>query len=167
MREFYDVVTEKDKYIYKDIEEFMIALGYKFKRAKTMDVNYLFKHKDVKNLMLKYSIVDKKPMIKLKFCASNNYSEFFHDAIRKTIDEYEFRYTGGYDCGNCKSKLLGYTCTYDHETYFRCGKELIELGMIDASNLDEIKLLLLAQHNQHLKEEGKIHSIESKSKKKS
>ncbi|MBI9011480.1 MAG: hypothetical protein JEZ08_04560 [Clostridiales bacterium] len=150
MKEFYDVVNEHDKDIYKEIEQFMISLGYKFKRAKTRDVNYLFKHEEVKKLILKYAIVDNKPMIKLKFYASDDYSAFFHEAIRKTIEEYDFNYTGCYKCGTCYKEPRGYTYHYDDNSYFRCGRELIELDMLDTSHLDELKKLLLAQHNFHL-----------------
>lgn len=150
--EFYLVTDSSDKDLFIEIEKHLASLGYKPSRAKTKDINIVFKNRDTKEHLAKYTIEKGKAVLKLKFYSSKSYSALFNEAIRITIEEYEFRYTGCYGCGKCKESLEGYQYEYsDGRKYFRCGKELIALPDVKLENLDEIIQLITTQHEYLLK----------------
>ena len=139
------------KKIYSEIANFTYALGYKVKRAKTKDINYVFTNSKTKEHMLKFSYIDNKPILKMKYYASSNYSDFFHEGVKNAIEEFNFKYTGCYKCGKCKDVLQGYTYDYPEEKkYFRCGRELIELPPLTKNIVPEILHLLKKQHEYYL-----------------
>jgi hypothetical protein len=144
-------LNDEDRKIYSEIVNFVYELGYKAKRAKTKDINYVFTSRKIKKHLLKFSFKYCRPNLKIKFYASKNYSNFFSDSVRKVIEEFNFKYTGCYKCGKCKETPSGYVYEYpDGKKYFRCGSELIELPPIDASIVPEILSLLKTQHEYYL-----------------
>lgn len=94
--------------------------------------------------------------MRLKFFAAGTYSRFFEDALKATIEEYDFRYTGCYGCEKCDG-TRGYTIRYpEGRKYFRCGLELIDLPGLSAAELPELLALFRRQHEFFLQElEGK------------
>lgn len=154
LNDFLNSLNDKDRKIYSEIANFVYELGYKAKRAKTKDINYVFTNSKIKKHLLKFSFKDGKPNLKIKFYASKNYSNFFRDSVRKVIEEFNFKYTGCYKCGKCKETPSGYIYEYpDGKRYFRCGSELIELPSIEASIVPEILRLLKTQHEYYLSNE--------------
>lgn len=150
MDEFMTFVPESEKENYFLLVQFMKDLGYKLKRAKTKDINYLFTHTKVKRNILKFSVLKDSIIVKAKFYASKEYSTVFQNAIKATIEEYDFKYTGCYGCGKCKEEFMGYTYTYpDGKSYFRCGLELIELLEFNDYMLEELMELLKHQHDYY------------------
>ena len=148
MDEFYSKITEEQKILFMEIENYLFDLGYKPSRAKTKDTNFVFKNPKTKEHIAKFSIENNKPILKLKFYSSSNYSKLFEEALRVVIEEYQYKYTGCYKCGKCKEFLEGYTYLYsDGRKYFRCGKELIPLPFIRTEDLEEIKLLINTHHS--------------------
>lgn len=149
--DFLNSLNEEDKKIYSEIANFANELGYKVKRAKTKDINYVFTSSKTKKHLLKFSYIDSKPQLKMKFYASKDYSNIFHDSIRETIEEFNFKYTGCYKCGRCKRTPEGYTYEYaDGRKYFRCGSELIALPSITVDDVPEVLRLLKIQHEYYL-----------------
>jgi signal recognition particle subunit SEC65 len=149
--EFFDSLNSNDKEIYSEVADFVSKLGYKAKRAKTKDINYVFTNTKTKKHLLKFSFNEGKPILKMKYYASINYSNLFNEGIRNVIEEYNFRYTGCYKCGKCKGAPEGYIYEYpDGKRYFRCGSELICLPTIKKENIAEILQLLKAQHEYYL-----------------
>jgi hypothetical protein len=147
---FLNSLNDEDKKIYSEIANFAYELGYKAKRAKTKDINYVFTSSKTKKHLLKYSFKDGKPKLKMKFYASRNYSSIFHDSVREVIEEFDFKYTGCYKCGKCKGTPEGYIYEYpDGKRYFRCGSELIELSSITENVVQEILSLLKTQHEYY------------------
>ena len=151
LNDFFNSLSDEDRKIYSEIATCAYELGYKAKRAKTKDINYVFTSSKIKKHLLKFSFKDDKPNLKMKFYASKNYSSIFNDSVKKVIEEFNFKYTGCYKCGKCKETPLGYIYEYpDGKRYFRCGSELIELPSIDESVVPEILSLLKTQHEYYL-----------------
>ena len=158
--EFYQFIDADEFELFSDIASSAANLGYKAKRAKTKDVNIVFSNSKTKKHLLKFSIDKGKPILKMKYYASSEYSQLFSEAIRSTIEEYEHRYTGCYKCGKCKSKIEGYVYQYeDGRKYFRCGSELIEIPHFTKTDLPEIKKLLETQHRHFLNEKVGPHMV--------
>jgi hypothetical protein len=154
LNDFFNSLNDEDRKIYSVIANFAYELGYKAKRAKTKDINYVFTNSKIKKHLLKFSFRDGKPNLKIKFYASKNYSSFFSDSVRKVIEEFNFKYTGCYKCGKCEGAPMGYNYEYPNgKRYFRCGSELIELPSIDESVISEILSLLKTQHTYYLSNE--------------
>lgn len=147
LNDFFSSLNDDDKKIYSEIANFAYELGYKAKRAKTKDINYVFTNSRTKKHLLKFSFKDDKPKLKMKFYATEDYSTIFQDSVRNAIEEFNFKYTGCYKCGKCIGTLLGYSYEYpDGKRYFRCGSELIELASVDENIVQEILSLLKLQH---------------------
>jgi ferredoxin-like protein FixX len=154
LNDFFNSLNDEDRIIYFKIANFAYELGYKAKRAKTKDINYVFTSSKIKRHLLKFSFKDGKPNLKMKFYASKNYSNIFNNSVRDVIEEFNFKYTGCYKCGKCKVTPSGYIYEYpDGKRYFRCGSELIELPSIDESIVPEILSLLKTQHEYYLSNE--------------
>jgi hypothetical protein len=151
IKDFLDSLSSDDKEIFSAIADFAGKLGYKAKRAKTKDINYVFTNSKTKKHLLKFSYNNDKPELKMKYYASNNYSKIFHEGVRNVIEEFNFRYTGCYKCGKCKGLPEGYIYEYpDGKKYFRCGSELICIPTIRKDDIPEIIELLKTQHEYFL-----------------
>lgn len=151
LNDFLNNLNREDKQIYSEIAAFAYELGYKVKRARTKDINYVFTNNKTKKHILKFSYRDGKPELKMKFYASNNYSDLFHEGVKNTIEEFNFKYTGCYKCGKCKDEPEGYIYEYPcGDKYFRCGSELICLPPIKKDNVSEILCLLKTQHEYYM-----------------
>ncbi|WP_188539722.1 hypothetical protein [Paenibacillus segetis] len=149
--EFFVFLSDEDKLKFSQIAEYAIHLGYKPKKAKTQSINYVFTNNKTKAHMLKFSIEKGNPYLKMKFYATKSYSLLFHEGIRAVVEEFNYRYTGCYECGKCKDTLHGYEYTYpDGRTFFRCGSELICLPDFTQQDIPEILDLLQTQHDYYL-----------------
>ncbi|MEG0775347.1 hypothetical protein [Clostridium sp.] len=151
LNDFLNSLNDVDKKIYSEIAIFTYELGYKAKRAKTKDINYVFTSSKTKKHLLKFSYKDNKPQLKMKFYASQDYSRIFHDSVKNVIEEYDFKYTGCYNCGKCNESPIGYIHEYpDGKRYFRCGNELIDILAITKEHVPEILRLIKTQHEYYL-----------------
>lgn len=151
LKDFIEYIGEKDKPIFTQIADIAINLGYKPKRAKTQDINYVFMNNKTKKHLLKFSIENDKPVVKLKFYATKEYSEIFTASIKQVIEEFDYRYTGCYQCGKCQGAPEGYVYTYpDGRSFFRCGSELIALSHVEIEMIPEISSLMKMQHEHFL-----------------
>ena len=146
MDDYFAILTADEKRIFSTIAEYAFSLGYKARRDKTSAIGYSFIHSQVKKQIVRFTSSQNKPILRIKYFASPDYSPFFHEAIRATIEEYDFRYTGCYGCGDCDG-TQGYWYQYpDGKEYYRCGKELIELFDTSELPLDGLLDLLQSQH---------------------
>jgi hypothetical protein len=151
LNDFFNSLKDDDKKIYSEIANFAYELGYKAKRTKTKDINYVFTNSKTKKHLLKFSFKDDKPQLKMKFYATKNYSMIFQDSVRKAVEEFNFKYTGCYKCGKCEGTPLGYNYEYpDGKRYFKCGSELIELTSVTENIVQEIMNLLKLQHEYYI-----------------
>jgi hypothetical protein len=146
MDDYFAILSDDEKMIFATIAENAFGLGYKAKRDKVKAIGYSFTHNKVKKQILRFTSSQGKPILRIKFFAAPTYSEFFHEAIRATIEEYDYKYTGCYGCGDCDG-MQGYRYQYpDGRTYYRCGKELIEIFDTRDLPLEETLDLLQRQH---------------------
>lgn len=127
---------------FRDIGEFLIRLGYQMKRSSTKAFQIEFVKKGKR--IAKFGYNDKYgPSFYMKYYASKSYSRYFHERIRETIEEFDFKYTG-----MLKGAIenVGYTYRYpDGRTYFRFHSEMIDCGLPPLDYLPEIKELLKTQ----------------------
>jgi hypothetical protein len=150
MEEFLDAIPQEERWIFAEIADYAFSLGYRAKKDQTKSLGYTFRHSKVKKQILRFSNNRGKPVIRLKFFASPTYSAFFQEAIRLTIEEYDFKYTGCYGCGSCDG-TQGYKYKYpDGREYYRCGTELIELLYTANVPLEELLHLFRKQHEYYL-----------------
>lgn len=127
---------------FKELSDFLKGLGYQAKRSQTKQLQFEFVKKGKK--IAKYSYQPKYgPTLHMKYYASRSYSRYFHERIRETIEEFDFKYTG-----MIKGAIenVGYIYRYgDGRTYFRFHSEMIDVGLPPTEYLKEIKELLKTQ----------------------
>ncbi|MBN2535150.1 MAG: hypothetical protein JXB88_19870 [Spirochaetales bacterium] len=152
MRDYCALLSNEEEVLYNKIYTHIRTLGYRPGKEKKKSISYNFIHKTVKSSVIKFSSERDVPFLKLKFFAAKDYSEYFRKALRRTIEEFNFKYTGCYKCGRCQNTPQGYTISYnDGRTFFRCGYELIELYNIDDNLVCEINNLITIQHEYYMK----------------
>ena len=153
MEDYLASIPDPDHIIFSAVAKFAASLGYKPKKDKSKTLSYTFVHGQQKKTILRFSSNRGRPVIKVRYSASPEYSAFFHEAVRTVIEEYDYRYTGCYTrCDKCDG-TQGYTYRYpDGRQYFRCGLELIDLEDIRSIPLPELFRLLESQHIFHLSE---------------
>ncbi|MGZ9584008.1 hypothetical protein [Paenibacillus marinisediminis] len=153
--EFFQYLSDEEKMLYSEIANQAEKLGYKPKKAKTQALNFVFNSNKTKKHIMKFSIEKGTPVLKMKFYASTNSSYIFQESVRTTIEEYNYKYTGCYNCGKCTDKLEGYEYKYaDGRKYFRCGSELISLPPVTHNELPEILKLLHTQHQYYMQNQA-------------
>lgn len=146
MDDYFAILSASEQAIFTTIAEYAFSLGYKAKRDKSKTLGVTFTHGKVKKLVLRFSSSRGSPILKLKFFASPQVSAYFQEALRATIEEYDYRYTGCYGCGKCNG-TEGYRYRYaDGREYYRCGTELIELTDIQNLPVSEFLDLFRRQH---------------------
>lgn len=147
MDDYFDLLADDEKAILAAVADYAFHLGYKAKRDKVKSPSYTFTHRKVKKHILRFSTDKGRPIIKIKFFAAQTHSGFFREAIRDVIEEYDYKYTGCYGCGDCDG-TQGYTYRYpDGRQYYRCGKELIDIVDIKRVPLPELLALFKTQHD--------------------
>lgn len=150
MDDYFATMADHEKTVFSAIARYAFTLGYKAHRDKSKSFGYTFTHSKVKRHTLRFASNRGKPIIKIKFFASPDYSNFFQEAIRLTIEEYDYKYTGCYGCGNCQG-TEGYRYKYpDGREYYRCGTELIEITDIKNVPVPELLDLLQKQHDYYI-----------------
>jgi len=150
MEDYLATIAADERTIFSAIAQYAFNLGYKVKKDKTNALGYTFTHSKIRKPILRFTSIKGKPILRLKFFASSTYSYFFHEAIRVTLEEYDFKYTGCYGCGNCNG-TQGYRYRYsDGREYYRCGAELIEICDVKNVPFAELLDLFKKQHEYYL-----------------
>ena len=138
VEEYLTFIDDDKKHIYRDIAQAAIDLGFIPKKDKVKHFGISFMSKKYGVTLLRM-INDKRPELRLKFFATEDYSKAFDDSIKYIIEKFQFKYVGCYGCGKCKTKKEGYIVNYpNNKTDFRCGSELIEIMELNGSIKDEI-----------------------------
>lgn len=150
MDDYFKTLTDDEKAVFSTVADYAFSLGYKAKKDKSKTLSYTFIHHKVKKTLLRFSTEKGRPIIKIKFFASQDYSNYFQEAIRTVIEEYDYKYTGCYDCGKCDG-TQGYRYKYaDGREYYRCGTELIDLADIINLPVPEFLNLFTKQHEFYI-----------------
>lgn len=139
-------VSDEEARRYRRLAEKALSLGYRVQKDRTKTPSYSFVSRRYRQTLLRLVDDGKKVGMRIKFYGVRGYSEVFQEALKRTIEEYDFRYTGCYGCGRCQNGPLGYTVDYpDGRRYFRCGQELIEFQVLDDATLIEAERLMEGQ----------------------
>ncbi|WP_455716211.1 hypothetical protein [Anaerosporobacter sp.] len=159
IEEYIVLIPERFRKLFIDIAAYAVSLGYNPIRNKTQDLSIDFKKNKYKATIMKMGLKEsvhdgfgygerENPDLRLRFFASDIYSDIFQNAIKNVIEEFDGKYTGCYGCGRCHGELEGYTYIYpDGRKVFRCGRELIPIFDYDGSTVEEIKRLMNEQDN--------------------
>jgi hypothetical protein len=157
LNEFLNQIDTEYRDMFRELAEFAIKLGYKPQKTKTKLPGVIFFNRMTKQSILRLesnadSDINNGAGIRLKFYATETYSQMFRNSIKKVIEEFNGRYTACYGCGKCKSGIQGYSYVYDDgKTVFRCGTELISLQGFEKKHIEEIKTLLFTQAEYFIK----------------
>lgn len=132
--------------------------GFSCQRSKTKDLIYTFSHPIHKKTLAKLS-QDKQGRVQLwlRFSASSYFSEHFMVCLIKTLEEDDYKYVGCYPgCAECDPPK-GYVVQSPKGPFFRCHKELIQVGEIDEVPFEETLALIDAQHRfETLEKKNKV-----------
>lgn len=136
--------TEKD--IYSELTDYCIAMGLNPKKVNKKNMAVIDFMNPKKNYaILRFGVDDtQNTVFGLRYYASEQYSEKFHDAIRAIIDSYKGDYVGCYQCGNCQGHYI-----YHHpdgKEYVRCGFAFVSIQNITMDDVPEIKRLIERQN---------------------
>lgn len=143
IKEFLGTLSTEESMIYSEIMDYLMQLGFTPVKCKTAEFGLDFYNSRLKQKIAKFYNRD----FRLKFYASDSYSEKFSNGIKKVIEDFNGKYTGCYGCGRCKGKLRGYTYVYpDGRKVFRCGSELLVISSITINDIPEIKELITVQN---------------------
>lgn len=127
---------------FRDIANFLLDLRYIPKVSPTNDLMITFQKKGKK--IAKFAMSKKHgPSFHMKFYATKSYPKFFHDKVRETIEEFDYKYTG-----MIKGAIenVGYSYQYpDGRQYTYFHREMIECGLPPLEMIDAIKELLKTQ----------------------
>lgn len=120
--------NDETQQIYRTVVQRALDLGYRVLKDRTKTPSYSLYSPQFRQTILRVTDDGKKVSLRLKFFGVTGYSRRLDAALKRTIEQYDFRYTGCYGCGRCTAETLGYTISYeDGRSYFRCGFELIEI----------------------------------------
>lgn len=142
--DFFRCLSAEETGFFFELYEKAMELKLKVKKdaTKTPCVSFLMG----KNLVMRFINNGKRNYIKLKYYNCSEPGEVLERALLRTIEEHDFRYTGCYGCGSCQGKRRGYTIRHGNlKTYFRCGRELIEVYEINENSMPEILDALVGQ----------------------
>ena len=162
-------MSEMEKDVFRELAQYAAELGYTPRYGKNAhgQVVYLsFIKGKVNRTLMKFRIWgpyedvafyeqgnEGKVQLILSFYATREYSDIFHQGVKRVIEEFGGKYTGCYGCGKCQGEPKGYIYQYpDGKKVFRCGGELIELPAIGRKRAAEIKAMLKKQDEFWLEE---------------
>ena len=167
INEFIGLLSEDDKSVYEKIIYYLVDLGYIPQKQSVKDFIISFKHKENGKVISKMGIRKQNAFISVRFFACKSVSEKFIDALRKDIDSHEGQYTAplpiipdtasmvknkcGF-CGDiCTGGKFGYYYKYpDGKIVSRCGAYPIIIPDVRENDIDELKSVILEQHNYFL-----------------
>ena len=159
------------KNVIEEIAYFITELGYIPQKQKVQDFVLAFKHKENGKVISKMGIRKQNAFVSIRFFACKNVSEKFLEALRKDIESRDGQYTSSVTsslpiipdsasmvknkCGYCGDVCTGGGYGYyykfsDDNIVSRCGAYPIIIPDIQESDIDELKRVILEQHNYFL-----------------
>ena len=167
INELIEYLPATEKPIHREIANYFAELGYIPQKQKVRDFVLSFKHKESGKVISKMGFRGQKGFVSVRFFACKNVSEKYIDALRKDIEYRDGQYTAkltsnsnisgmltnkcGY-CGDvCTGGGLGYYYKYnDDKIVSRCGAYPIIIPDIKEHDVEELKRVILEQHNYFL-----------------
>ena len=164
VKELITLLPEEQKNIYIQIVDHFTEIGYIPQKQKVKDFIILFRHKVNGKVIAKIGIRKQNAFISIRFFACKSISQKYIDALRNELDSRNGQYssplrvnpidmiTNQCDyCGVCTGGGLGYYYKYsDGKEVSRCGAYPIIIPDINESDVDEMKKVILEQHNYFL-----------------
>ncbi len=126
----------------------MAQRGFLWTRSKTKDLIYTATKRPHKKSIVKLTLSKQGDVcLWLRFSASSNYSNHFRSKLIATLEEDGFKYVGCYaGCIECDTPI-GYHVDCPQGHFFRCHKELINVGPIELVPIGEALSMIDTQHN--------------------
>ena len=164
---FIDSVPHEQKTVCKEIAYYLTALGYVPQKQRVSDFVLSFKHRENGKVISKMGIRKQKAFVSIRFFACKTVPAKLMEALRKDIESRSGQYTSpisvvpdtasmvknkcGY-CGDiCTGGGFGYYYKFsDGDIVSRCGAYPIIIPDIDESDIDELKRVIMEQHNYFL-----------------
>lgn len=163
--ELIDSLPEEQKNVFKKITCYLVELGYIPQKQKVKDFVISFKHSVNGKTIAKIGNRKQNGFISIRFFACISVSQKYIDALHDELVSRNGQYSSptrvnpinmitnkcGY-CGDiCTGGGLGYYYMYpDGREVSRCGAYPIIIPNIDESDIDEMKQVILEQHNYFL-----------------
>ncbi|MEA4823284.1 MAG: hypothetical protein VB111_04120 [Clostridiaceae bacterium] len=160
-----DALPKEQKNVFQEIMYYLVKLGYIPQKQNVKDFILSFKHSTNGKVIAKIGIRNQKGFVSIKFFACTSVSEKYLDALHQDIDSRNGQYSTPLlpnpvnmitnKCGYCGSICTGgglgyyYKCP-DGEVIPRCGAYPIVIPDIDETDIDEMKKVILEQHNYFL-----------------
>ena len=149
MEEFINGIIEElpkeEQEVYKELTAFCLSLGLNPKKVNKKDTTAIDFMNTKKNYsILRFGLDSQGTIFGLRYYASEQYAEKFHQAIREIIDSYKGEYVGCYNCGNCQGHYI-----YHHpdgKEYVRCGFAMVPVQGITMEDVPEVKRLIENQN---------------------
>ncbi len=163
VNEFIGLLSEDEKSVYEKIIYYLVELEYIPQKNRSF---LSFKHKVNGKIIAKI----KKDNIKIKFFACKNIPEKYIYALRKEMDASNNQYSIAVpppDCNPVPTGMIMKKCTLscnvctggsmryyyqfsDGKELFRCGAYPVLIPDIKDHDIDELKRIILEQHNYFL-----------------
>ena len=163
--ELIDLLPDGQKIVFREIAHYISELGYVPQKQKVKDFILSFKHGNNEKVIGKMGFRKESGFISLRFFACKSVSEKYLNALRADLDARNGQYSGplrqspmnmitgkcGY-CGDiCTGGGLGCYYKYaDGREIQRCGAYPIVIPDVGETDMDEMKKVILEQHNYFL-----------------
>ncbi len=168
VNQFLSELSEQDRPLYYDIINHLSQNGYNPSKERS---HLSFKHDLHNKQIAKLGIKNNKghsPFLALRFSACNHYSQRLADVVAAYISKYPTRSARCIDneCSYCRGEAEThvYRHTFTDEANgttvekTHCGAYAIEIPVLTAGDIDEIKKLITQEHEYLLKHEAGISS---------
>ena len=164
--EFIENLPEDEKQIFMEITNYLKELGYIPQKQKVKDFVLSFKHGVNGKIIAKMGIRGQKGFLGIKFFACKNVPEKYIKALGENSDDAyahlppperdkllpnEIMLKCTLSCAVCTGGKMRYYFKYPNgNEIFRCGAYPVLIPDITDSDIDDLKRLILEQHNYFL-----------------
>jgi len=162
--ELISLLPERERPVYQAITGYLVELGYIPRKQKVSDFILSFKHNANGKVIAKIGI-RKQAFISIRFFACKSVSQKYMDALHHELVSRNGQYSSPLNvnpinmitnrcnyCGDiCSGGGLGYYYKFaDGQKVARCGAYPIIIPDITEADIDEMKKVILEQHDYFL-----------------
>lgn len=152
--EFYEMISNEERYVYQPIIETLVKLDYIPMRKRTKGFILSFHNVAHNRVIARFGVreEDDKAFFGLRFSSCTNYSDKFARVIHDRILSSNNRLAKCGECGYCKGDKFVYTYTFPNgESKAACGVFVLKIPDVTLSDVNEIKKLISEQHEYFMK----------------
>ena len=163
---FINALPENEKEVFSVIIDYIYELGYISQKQKVKDFVLSFKHNINGKMISKMGIRRQKGFLSIKFFACKNVPEKYIKALGENSDDVytrlppperdrllpnEIMLKCTLSCSICTGGKMRYYYQYPNGSeIFRCGAYPVLLPNVTENDIDDVKRLILEQHNYFL-----------------